>query len=80
MDYKFIISMIVTIGGWCMTLGIYIAKLKQHEKDIEELKRGQNEVENTLNTAVQSINNTLIDLNTKMNLLLSGKIKGDIDG
>lgn len=70
MDYKFLFSVLVTIGGWCMTLGMYTTKIKQHDKEIEELKAKQNNTE----TLLQAINTQLVELNTKMSLLIRGKI------
>ena len=49
-----------------MSLGIYIAKVKQHDKDISEIKSKQQ----TLDTLLQSINNNLTELNTKVGFLL----------
>ena len=54
-----------------MTLGLYIAKVKQHDKDIAEIKNRQNSTDSVL----QNINNTLTALDTKMQLLLDDRIK-----
>ena len=70
MDYKFIIELGITIGGWCVMIGIYTQKIKQHDREIKELKAKQASTE----TILQSINNTLTSLDTKVDLLLKGKI------
>lgn len=58
-------------------IGIYTQKIKQHEIEINELKNRQASTD----TILQSINNTLTSLDTKVDLLLQGKINiqnGDI--
>lgn len=70
MDYKFLFTILVTVGGWCMTLGMYVTKIKQHDKEIEDIKKQQNTNETLLN----AINTQLVELNTKVTLLLRGKI------
>lgn len=66
MDLKTLITLLITIGGWCMSLGIYVSKIKQHDKDISELKKDQKSLE----VLLQSINNNLTELNTKVGFLL----------
>lgn len=73
MDLKSIINLAITVGGWCVMLGMYLSKIKQHDVEIKELKEKQNSNE----TVLQSINNTLASLNTKVDLLLKGKINID---
>lgn len=51
-------------------IGIYTAKIKQHDKEIEEIKTRQDSTEKLL----QSIDKTLTSLNTKVDLLLTGKL------
>ena len=64
-------SVFVTIGGWCVMLGVYITKIKQHDKEISEIKKRQESIDGLL----MSINNTLTELSTKVDLLISDKIK-----
>lgn len=71
MDYKFLISLAISIGGWCVMVGTYTQKIKQHDKDIEDIKNRQDTTEKLL----KSIDNNLASLNTKVDLLLNGKIK-----
>lgn len=60
-----------TIAGWCVMIGIYTNKIRQHDKEIEEIKLRQNSTEDLL----KSIDKTLTSLNTKVDLLLTGKLK-----
>lgn len=60
-----------TIAGWCVMIGIYTNKIKQHDKEIEDIKLRQNSTEDLL----KSIDKTLTSLNTKVDLLLTGKLK-----
>ena len=71
MQFKDMLNLLITFGGWCMTLGLYIAKVKQHDKDIEEIKKRQTSTD----TLLQSMNQTLTSLDTKMSLLLNDRIK-----
>lgn len=73
MDLKSIINLAITVGGWCVMLGMYLSKIKQHDVEIKELKEKQSSNE----TILQSINNTLASLDTKVDLLLKGKINID---
>ena len=45
--------------------------LATHEKDIKEIHEAQSQN----NTIIQSINNSLASINTKLDLLFAGKIK-----
>ena len=47
------------------------SKINQNEKDIKELQNGQTDV----SANIASINTTLASIATKIDLLLSGKIK-----
>ena len=67
-DYFGIIG---TIAGWCVMLGVYITKIKQHDKEIGEIKKRQESIDGLL----MSINNTLTELSTKVDLLIQDKIK-----
>lgn len=71
MSISEIFTIAITIGGWCVMIGIYTNKIKQHDKEIEEIKARQNSTEDLL----KSIDKTLTSLNTKVDLLLTGKIK-----
>lgn len=76
MDFlKEYFSLFVTVGGWCMTIGLYIAKIKQHDIEIKDLKEKQDSVDRLLS----SIDKQLTELNTKVSLLLQGKIQIDKD-
>lgn len=71
MDFKYLIQLGITIAGWCVMVGVYTQKIKQHDKDIAEIKSRQDTTEHLL----KSIDNNLASLNTKVDLLLNGKIK-----
>lgn len=76
MDFlKDYFGIIVTVGGWCMTIGLYVAKIKQHDAEIKEIKEKQVCVDSLL----QSINNTLTSLDTKVDLLINDKIKKPVN-
>lgn len=72
MDFlKEYFGIIVTVGGWCMTVGLYVSKIKQHDVEIREIKEKQSSTESVL----QSISKSLVSLDTKVDLLLNDKIK-----
>lgn len=68
-------GIIVTVGGWCMTVGLYVSKIRQHDVEIKELKGKQSNTDSIL----QNINNSLSSLNTKMDLVINDKIKKPSD-
>ena len=81
-NHALIFTILVTLAGWGVTFGICknqietnardIARVEtQHEKDIKKLNERQDNTESLL----QSINAQLIELNTKMTLLLKGDLK-----
>lgn len=81
-NYALIFTILVTISGWAVTFGVSKNKIDtnardiqrvelQHEKDIKKI----NERQDTSETLLQSINAQLIELNTKMTLLLKGDLK-----
>ena len=81
MDYKFIISMVITIGGWCVMFGVYKQKIKNIEDEQKELKELHQKDVAAINarfiaqdSKYDAINDKLSDLGTKMDLLLAGRI------
>ena len=64
-------SLITTICGWVFFIGVYVTKIKQHDKEIESIKNRQESIDKLL----MSINNTLTELSTKVDLLIQDKIK-----
>lgn len=81
MDLKFLFTLVCSFASLCITVGVYMTKLKQVEKDVMNLKEIHDKdvlkIENRQNTTdqlLQSINTQLTELNTKMSLLLRGKI------
>ena len=82
-NYALIFTIIVTLAGWGVTFGVCQQKTetngsdiqrieKQHESDINKLSTRQDSTDSLL----QSINSQLVELNTKMTLLLNGKLEG----
>ena len=80
-NYAFIFTILVTLSGWGVTFGICKNQIEtntrdikrvevQHEKDIKSI----NERQDTSEKLLQSINGQLIELNTKMTLLLKGDL------
>lgn len=70
MDLKTLINFAITVGGWCVMIGVYTAKIKQHEQEIQDLRERQNSTEELL----KNIDKQLTEVNTKMSLLLQGRI------
>ena len=82
-NYALIFTILVTLDGWGVTFGVCQQKTetngsdiqrieKQHESDINKLSTRQDSTDGLL----QSINSQLVELNTKMTLLLNGKLDG----
>ena len=82
-NYALIFTILVTLAGWGVTFGVCknqietngrdIQRLeKQHENDIQKVSTRQDSTDSLL----QSINTQLVELNTKMSLLLNGKLEG----
>ena len=71
-NYGLILTVIITVAGWSVTFGVCQNKIEQNTKNIERLETRQISTDNLL----QSINTQLVELNTKMSLLLNGKITG----
>lgn len=76
-----VITLITTFAGWGVTFGICKSKIDENEQDIRELKEQQQNdvkmlIQKQTNTdqLLQNITNQLVELNTKMSLLLKGKI------
>ena len=70
MDWGLIITLGVTIVGWAVTMGICKQKIDNNERDIQEIKSRQFQIDAIL----QSINTTLASLDAKVDLLIKGKI------
>lgn len=82
-NYALIFTMLVTLTGWGVTFGVCKNQIetngrdiqrieKQHESDVVKLSSRQDSTDSLL----QSINSQLVELNTKMSLLLNGKLDG----
>jgi hypothetical protein len=81
-NYALLFTILVTLAGWGVTFGVCKNQIAtnardierveaQHEKDIKKISERQDTSEQLL----QSINAQLIELNTKMTLLLKGDLK-----
>lgn len=81
MDTGLIITIVATVAGWGVTFGICKNKIDQNQKDIESLK-GQHkddfklvlEKQTSTDALLQTISQQLTELNTKVTLLIKGKI------
>lgn len=84
LNYGLLLTLIVTVAGWAVNFGVCQNKIEQNAKDIarvekvhtidfERVETRQASTDNLL----QSINSQLVELNTKMTLLLNGKIISD---
>lgn len=79
--YALLLTIVITVAGWGTTLGVCQNQIQQNSKDIERIERIHdsdttrlsNRQEGT-DSMLQSINTQLVELNTKMSLLLTGKI------
>lgn len=81
MNTSLIITIVVTVAGWGATFGICKNQIEQNKKDIADLKDQHKddfklvlEKQNNTDNILQQISTQLTELNTKMSLLLKGKI------
>ncbi|MCQ2485829.1 MAG: hypothetical protein MJ168_10925 [Clostridia bacterium] len=83
-NYTQIMTIVFTLLSWGITGGICLQKVdnntryierieKQHAADINKLENRQD----SSDALLRSINTQLVELNTKMNLLLNGEIKAE---
>ena len=82
-NYTLLFSILITLAGWGVTFGVCQQKIetngrdiqhieKQLETDVQKLSTRQDSTDGLL----RSINSQLVELNTKMTLLLNGKLEG----
>lgn len=83
-NYGLIVTGMVTVAGWGVTFGVCQNKIEQNAKDIVRIEKAHmvdiERVETrqaSTDNLLQSINGQLIELNTKMTLLLNGKISSE---
>lgn len=69
-NYGFLITCAVTILGWGVTFGICQNKIENNTRQIARLEQQQSKSDSTL----MIISNQLAGLNTKVDLLLDGRI------
>lgn len=81
MNTGILITIVVTVAGWGVTFGICKNQIEQNRKDIRDLKdQHKDDVktlfqkQNNTDTLLQNISQQLTELNTKMSLLIKGKI------
>lgn len=81
-SYSFIFTLLVTIAGWGVTFGMCKTQVEQNTNNIERLEKKHNgdimrvdTRQASTDALLQSINGQLVELNTKMSLLLNGNIK-----
>jgi hypothetical protein len=71
-NYALIFTILVTLVGWGVTFGVCQQQIETNGRDIAKLSTRQDSTDSLL----QSINTQLVELNTKMTLLLNGKLEG----
>lgn len=83
-NYGLIVTGLITVAGWGVTFGTCQNKIEQNTKDIVRIEKTHiSDIERvetrqaTTDNLLQSINGQLIELNTKMTLLLNGKINSE---
>lgn len=64
------IGLLITIGGWIFSIGIYYNEISQLQKEVQTIKNRQS----TFETTVNDMNKTITAIDTKMNLLLENKL------
>lgn len=80
--YGLILTLIITLAGYGVTSGVCQNKIEQNAKDITRLEqRHESDVQklstrqDSTDSLLRSINSQLVELNTKMTLLLNGKLE-----
>lgn len=81
-NYSLLLTICITILGWGVTFGTCKNKIDNNARDIQRIEQQQekeikkiNERQDNSEILLQSINAQLIELNTKMTLLLKGDLK-----
>ena len=81
-NYSLLLTICITILGWGVTFGTCKNKIDTNARDIQRVEQQQekeikkiNERQDNSEILLQSINAQLIELNTKMTLLLKGDLK-----
>lgn len=81
-NYALLFTILVTLAGWGVTFGVCKNQIETNARDIERLEgqhekdiKSINERQDTSERLLQSINGQLIELNTKMTLLIKGDLK-----
>lgn len=81
METGLLITIVVTVAGWGVTFGICKNQIEQNRRDIAGLKTQHKddfrlvlEKQTSTDALLQNISSQLTELNTKMSLLIKGKI------
>lgn len=82
LNYSLILTIALTVIGWSVTAGVTSQKIATLERDVsrveithkEDIEKVTERANNT-DALLQSINTQLVELNTKMTLLLKGNLK-----
>jgi Tfp pilus assembly protein PilO len=81
-NYSLLLTICITILGWGVTFGTCKNKIDTNARDIQRVEQQQekeikkiNERQDNSEILLQSINAQLIELNTKITLLLKGDLK-----
>lgn len=82
LNFGLILTLLITVAGWSLNYGVCQNKIEQNTKNLTRLEQEHKEDVNKLNdrqdnteTLLRAINTQLVELNTKMTLLLNGKVK-----
>lgn len=85
MSIESIISIGISLGGVLVMFGVFKNKIEQNEKAIEEIKKDFSKdiqtitsKQNQTDTILQSINNLLASVNSKVDLLIDGKSRQEM--
>lgn len=75
-------TILITLTGWGVTFGVCQQKIENNTRDIERLEKTHAEDltrtqsrQDLTDNLLQSINTQLVELNTKVELILKGQIK-----
>ncbi len=81
-NYSLIVTILITLLGWGVTFGTCKNKIDTNARDIQRLElqlkenvQQINERQDNSEKLLNEINKNLIELNTKMTLLLKGNLK-----
>lgn len=82
MKKELVLTIVITLCGCALTFGVVQNKVENNTKNIERLElthekdvTGIKEQQKQTDALLQSMNNNLASINTKLDLLVEGKLK-----